>query len=182
MEVVSRVDHCIVVAHMPKGLSEQKRMEGSVSPGLCEAVNGGVHGLLGRGERAGSQYLNLLRMFDSEAGIDDFLLGLLQLSGEVSELGYFAFNEGVSQLLYGSIDDELVGVSRFEYAWSKGIEGGLRTIARSSTQSDGEDRVTLSHSEVGTRAGVVQYEPYKFGLSFVVIGVANGRRDAKSPV
>ena len=107
-------------------------MEDLVSPGLFESVDGGVHGLSGGGERTGSQYLDLLRVSDGGAGINDFLSGFLQLTGEVSELRYLAFDEGVSQLLYCSIDDELVRVSHFEYSLLKGIEGGLRTIARSS--------------------------------------------------
>ena len=157
-------------------------MEDSIGPGLFETVDGGVHSLPGGGERAGSQYLNLLRVSDSDAGVNDLLSGFLQFSGEMPELRYLAFDEGVSQLLYGSIDDELVRVSRFEYALPKGVEGGLRTIARSSAQFDGEDGVAFAHSEVGTRTGVIKYKPYKLGFSFIVVGIANGCRDAESSV
>ena len=182
MEVVSRVDHCIVVAHMPKGLSKQKRMEGSVSPGLFETVDGGVHGLSGGVECTGGQYLDLLRVSDGVAGIDNFLSSFLQLSGEVLELGYLAFDKGVPQLLYGLVNDELVGVSRFEYALSKGVEGGLRTVARLSAQLDGEYGVAFTHCEVSPRTGVVEYEPHKFSLSFIVVSVVNGCRDTEPSV
>ena len=119
-------------------------MEGSVSPGLFESVDGGVHCLSGGGERAGSEDLDLLRVSDGVASVDDFLSGFLQFSSEVPELRNFAFDEGISQLLYGSVDDGLVSVSRFEYALSKGIKRGLRAVARSGTQFDSEDGVTFT--------------------------------------
>ena len=61
-------------------------MEGTVGSGLFEVFDRGVHGLSGGGEGAGGQHLNLLRMSDFGVGIDDFLSGLLKLSGEVLEL------------------------------------------------------------------------------------------------
>ena len=138
-------------------------------------VNGGVHGLSGGGKRAGSQHLDLLRVSDSGTGIDGLLLGLLQLSSEVPKLRYLSFDKGISQLLYGSVDNRLIGVPRFEYALSKGIEGGLHTVARSSAQFDGENGVTFTHSEVGARTDVVEYESHKFCLPLIVVGVVDGR-------
>ena len=100
----------------------------------------------------------------------------------MSKLGHFSFNERISQLLYGSVDDGLIGMSGLKYALPKGIEGGLCTLARLCTQFDGEDGVTFTHSEVGSRAYVVEYESYKFGLPFVIVGVADGCRDTEPPV
>ena len=100
----------------------------------------------------------------------------------MSELGHLTFNEGISQLLHGLIDDGLVDVSRLEYTLSERVERGLRPIARSSSQLDGKDGVTFTHSEVGTRTGVVEYESYKFGLPFVIVSVVDGRRDTEPSV
>ena len=157
-------------------------MEGSISSGLLEPVDGGVHGLPGGGKCAGGQHLDLLRVSDRAAGIDDSLSGFLQLSSEVSELGYFAFNKGISQLLYSSINDALVGMPGFKDALSKGIEGRMRTVARSCPQFDRKYRVSFTHGEVGTWAGVVKYEPYILGPALVVVGVVDGCRDAESPI
>ena len=52
-------------------------MEGSISPGVFEAIDGGIHSLSRGGERTGGQHLDLLRVSDSSASVDDFLSGLL---------------------------------------------------------------------------------------------------------
>ena len=157
-------------------------MEGAISPRLFEAVDGRVHGLSGGGERASGQYFDLLGVSDCVSSVDDFLTSGLQFLGEVSELGHFAFDKGISESLYGVIDDGLVVVPRLEYALSKGVERGLRTVARSSSQFDSEDWVTFTHSEMGARTRIVEYKSYEFGLSLVVVGVVDGRRDAESSV
>ena len=77
MEMVSDVDHCFVVAHMPKGLSKQKRMEGAIGSGLLETIDGCVHSLLGGGERASGQHFDSLGIPNCAARIDDLLSGLL---------------------------------------------------------------------------------------------------------
>ena len=153
-----------------------------VGSGLFEAFDGGVHGLAGHGEGAGSQHFNLLRVLDFGASVDDFLSGLLKLLGEVLELQHLSFDEGVPQLLYGSVDDELVRLSELEDALSKGMKGGLRTLTRSCAQFNHEYWVSFTHGEVGARAGVVEYKAYVFGLALVVVSVINGRRDAKSSI
>ena len=65
------------------------------------------------------------------AGFDDFLLGFLELLSEVSKLQHLSFNERVSQLLYGPVDDELVWLSELEDTLLKGVKGGLSAVARS---------------------------------------------------
>ena len=100
----------------------------------------------------------------------------------MSELGHLAFNKRVSQLLYGTIDEGLVGVSHLEDPLSKRIEGGLRTVMRSSSQLDGEDGVTFSHGKVGSRTNIVDYESYEFGFPFVVVSVVDGCRDTEPPI
>ena len=67
--------------------------------------------MAGGSEGAGGQHFDLLRMLDFGVSVDDFLMGFLKFLGEVSELQHFAFDEGVPQLLYGSVDDELVRLS-----------------------------------------------------------------------
>ena len=157
-------------------------MEGAVGSSLFEAVDRGVHGLAGGGEGASSQHLDSLHMSDFGASFDDFLSGFLKFLGEVSELQHLAFDKGVPQLLYGSIDDELVRLSKLEDTLSKGIKRGLRTIVRPCTQFDREYWVSFTHGEVGARAGVVEYESYVLGFALVVVSVVNGHRDTKSPV
>ena len=100
---------------------------------MFEAIDGRVHGLSGGGERASGQHLDLLGVPNCISGVDDLLSDFLQVLGEGAKLGYLAFDEGVSQLLYGAIDDGLVGMARLKYSLSEGVERGLRTIARSSS-------------------------------------------------
>ena len=111
MEVVSYIDHCFVVANMPKGLAKQKRMEGAIGSGLFETLDGSIHGLSGGCKGAGGQYLDLLCVSDFVAGVDDLLPGLLKFLDEVSKLQHLSFDEGVPQLLHGLVDDGLVGLS-----------------------------------------------------------------------
>ena len=108
-------------------------MEGLISSGLFETVDGGVHCLASGGERARSQHFDLLGVSDGGSGVDDLLSSFLQLSGEMSELGYLAFDKRVPQLLYCAIDDGLVRVSCFEHTLLKGVEGGLSAVAGSGT-------------------------------------------------
>ena len=42
--------------------------------------------------------------------------------------------------------------------------------------------MSFTHGEVGSGTSVIEYEPYIFGLAFIIIGVINGRRDAESSV
>ena len=83
-------------------------MEGAIGPGLFETLDGSVHGLSGGGEGTTGQYFDLLHVSNFGASVDDFLLGFEKLLGEVSELQHFSFDEGVSQLLYGSVDNGLI--------------------------------------------------------------------------
>ena len=105
-------------------------MEDAVRSGLLEAVGGRIHCLSSGGEGAGGEYFDLLRVSDASASVDDFLSSLLEVVRKSSELLYFSFDEGVAQLLYCAIDDELIGLSRLENPLTKRVEGGLRAIAR----------------------------------------------------
>jgi hypothetical protein len=62
------------------------RMEGMISSGLLETLNGSVHCLSGSGEGTAGQHLDLLCVSDFSASVDDFLSGFKKFSGEVSEL------------------------------------------------------------------------------------------------
>ena len=157
-------------------------MEGPVGSCLFESVDRGIHGLSSSGEGAGGQHLHLLGMSYFGAGVDDLLSDFLELVSEGSELKNFAFDEGVPQLVHRSVNKELVGLSGLEDALSEGIEGGLRTITRSGPQLDCEHRVAFTHGEVGAWTGVVEYEPYIFGFTLVVVGIVDRRRDAESSV
>jgi hypothetical protein len=138
--------------------------------------------LAGSGEGTGGQHLDLLCMSDFGACLDDFLPGFLEFLSEVPELQYLTFDEGVSHLLYRSIDDILVWVSGLKHPLAKGTEGRLRAIAGSSAKLDREHGVAFPHGEVGTWAGVIEYEPYILGFALVVVGVVDGHGDAEPPV
>ena len=157
-------------------------MEGAIGSGLFKTVGRGVHGLSSGSEGAGGQHFHLLGMSDFSAGVDDLLSGLLEFSGEGSKLKHFTFDEGVSRLLYGSVDDGLIGLSGLEDTLSKGVEGGMHTVAGSCSQLDREHRVSLSHGKVSTWTSVVEDKPYIFGPALVVVGVVDGRHNAESPV
>ena len=157
-------------------------MEGSIGSRLFKTVGGGVHGLSSSGEGAGGQHFHLLGMSYFGAGIDNLLSGLLELLGEGSKLKDFSFYEGIPQLLHGSVDDELVGLSGLEDALSKGIEGGMHTVARSCLQLDCKHRMSFTHGEVCAWAGVVEYESYVFGPTLVVVGIVDGCRNAELSV
>ena len=149
---------------------------------LFEAIDRGVHSLSGSGEGASGQDLHLLGVSDFGAGVDDFLSDLLKFSGEGSKLKNFSLDKRIPQLLDGSVDDRLVRLPGFEDTLSKGIERRMHTIARSCPQFDCEHRVSFAHGEVGAWADVVEYKSHVFGFPFIVVGVVDGRRDAKSPV
>ena len=40
----------------------------------------------------------------------------------------------------------------------------------------------FTHSEEGSRIGVVQYEPYVLGLAAVIVSIAYGRHDAEASI
>ena len=121
-------------------------------------------------------------MSDTSTSVNEFLSGFLEVLRKSSKLLYFSFDEGVAQLLYGVVDDALIGLSRFKDLLAKRIEGGLGAIARSCAKFDCEHRVSLTHGKVGVRADVVEYEVYVFGLASVVVRVVDGRSDAQSSV
>ena len=106
-------------------------MEGAIGSGLLETFDRSVHCLTGGGESAGGQHLDLLGVSDFSASIDNLLLSLLKFLSEVSKLQHLALDKGIPQLLYGSINDELVGLSRLEDALSKRVEWGLCAVAGS---------------------------------------------------
>ena len=130
-------------------------MEGVIGSSLFEAIGRGIHGLSGSGEGTGGQHLHLLGVSDFGVGVDDLLLGLLKFLGEGSKLKNFSFDKGIPQLLHGSVDDDLVWLSGFENALSKGVERRVRTVTRSCPQLDCEHRVSFTHGKVGARASIV---------------------------
>ena len=71
-------------------------MEDAIGPGLFESFGRGVHGLSGGGKGACSQRLDVLRMADFGACVDNFLSGFKKFSGELSELKDFSFDERVA--------------------------------------------------------------------------------------
>ena len=70
-------------------------------------------------------------MSNAGAGVNDLLSRVVKVLREATKLLYFSFDEGVAQLLNGTVDDGLVGLSRLEDPLAKRIEGGLGAIARS---------------------------------------------------
>ena len=76
----------------------------------------------------------------------------------------------------------LVQLSALEEALVKGVEGGLGSIARSSSQFDCKDRVSPSHGEEGPQARVIEYEVNVLGLALVVVGVTDRSCDTKLSV
>ena len=157
-------------------------MEGAIGSGLFEAFDGSIHGLSCGSKGAAGQHLDLLRVLDFGASVNDFLSSLEEFLGEVPELQHFSLDEGVSQLLYGAVDNRLVGLSVLKNALSKGMKRGLRTIARSCSQLNREHRMSFTHGKVGPGARVVEYESHIFGLAFVIVSVVNWHRDAESSV
>ena len=99
-------------------------MENTIRSGLFKTIRGLIHRLSSSGEGTGGQHFDLLRVSDTGTGIDDLLPGFLEVLRESSKLLYFSFDEGVTQLLYGAIDDGLIGLSRFKDPLAKRIEGG----------------------------------------------------------
>ena len=121
-------------------------------------------------------------MSDAGTSVNDFLSSFLEVLRKSSEVLYFAFNEGVTQLLYGAIDDELVRLPRLEDPLAKRIEGGLGAVTRSCAEFDREYGVSFTHGKVGAGTDVVEYEVYVFGLALVVIRIVDGRGDAESSI
>ena len=71
-------------------------MEDAISSGLLKSLGGGIHDLSGGGEGTRGQRLNVLRVTDFGAGVDNFLSGFKELLGKLPELKDLSFNEGVS--------------------------------------------------------------------------------------
>ena len=157
-------------------------MEGTICPGLFETIGGCIHRLSSGGEGTGGKYFDLLRVSDASASVNDFLSGFLEILREPSKLLDFSFDEGVTQLLHRAIDDKLVGLSRLEDPLAKRVEGSLGAITRSCAQLDREYGVSFTHGEMGAGTDVVEHEVHVFGLALVIICIANGCGDAKSPV
>ena len=157
-------------------------MEDAVRSSLFEAIRGFIHRLSGSGEGTGGKYLDLLRVSDTSVSVDNFLSGVVEVLRKSSKLLYLSFNKGVAQLLHSSINDKLVGLSRFKDSLAKRIEWGLGATARSCAKLDREHGVSFTHGEVGARADVVEYEMYVFGLALVVVRVVDGCGDAEPPI
>ena len=157
-------------------------MQDPVGSCLLEAAGGFVDSLSRGGEGADSQEFDLLCMTDAGAGVDDLLSCVVKVLREVTKLLNLSFDEGVTELLDGAVDDRLIGLPRLEDPLAKWIERGLCSIARSCPKSDRKDRVSAAHGEMSARAGVIEYKMYVFGLALVVIRVVNGSGDAEPPI
>ena len=84
--------------------------------------------------------------------------------------------------MYGLVNEVLIQLSLLEKALAKWVEWGLGTIAGSSSQFDGEDGMSSSHSKEGPRARVVEYEAHILGLALVVVRISYGHHDAESSI
>ena len=157
-------------------------MEDTIGSGLLESFGGGIDSLSGGGERTRSQHFDMLGVADLSAGIDHFLSSFEKFLGKLSKLKNFSFDERVSQSSYCAIDELLIWLPVLEYALSEGGERRLSTVTWSSLQLDGEDRVSFAHGEEGPGVRIVHYESHIFGSSAIVVGIANGGRDAKSSI
>jgi hypothetical protein len=136
---------------------------------LFEAVGGCVHSLSSGSEGADGQQFDLLRVSDASASVDDLLSCVLEVLRKSAELLHLSFDERVAELLYGAIDDELVGLPRLKDPLVERIEGGLSAVARSHTKFDCEHGMSFTHGEMGTRADVVEYKVHVFRFALIVI-------------
>ena len=121
-------------------------------------------------------------MSNAGAGVNDLLSCVVEVLREATELLHFSLDEGVAELLYGAIDDELVGLSRLKDPLAKRIEGSLGAFARSRPEFDREYGVSFTHGKMGTGAAVVECKVHIFGFAFVVVRVVDGCGDAESSV
>ena len=157
-------------------------MEDSISPGLFETTSGFVHSLSGGGEGTDSQQFDLLRVSETGAGINDLLSRVVKVLRETAKLLHFSFDEGVTELLDGAVDDGLIRLARLEDPLAKRIEGGLGTIAGSCAKFDREYWVSAAHGKMSARADVVEYEVHVFGLALVIVRIVDGCRDAEPSI
>ena len=157
-------------------------MEDAIGSGLFESFGRGVDGLSGGGERACSQCLDMLSMADFGAGVNHFLPSFEKFLGKLSKLKNFSFDKQVSQSSYCAIDELLVWLPVLEYALSERGEQRLSTVAWSSLQSDGEDRMPFAHGEEGPGVRIVHHESHVFGSAVVVVGIADGGQDAEPSI
>jgi hypothetical protein len=86
-------------------------MEDPIGCSLFETVGGFVHSLSSGGEGANSQQFDLLRMAKARAGVDDLLSCVVEVLRETTKLLDFSFDEGVTELLDGAIDNGLIGLA-----------------------------------------------------------------------
>ena len=94
-------------------------MKDVISSGFLESFSGSIHGLSGGGEGACSQRLNVLRVADFGASVDNFLASFKEFLGKLAKLEDFPFDEWVVQSSYGMVDELLVRLPVLEYALSK---------------------------------------------------------------
>ena len=104
MEEFAPINHCLVVADMPKALAEKKGVKDAVRSGLFEPFGRGVYSLVGGGEGARGQHFDVLSMADLGACVDNFLVGFEEFLGELSKLENFSFDERVAQSSHSAID------------------------------------------------------------------------------
>ena len=71
-------------------------MEDAIGSGLFELLSGGIHSLSGSGESARGQSLDVLRVMNFGASVDDFLSGFKEFLGKLSELEDLSFDEWVA--------------------------------------------------------------------------------------
>ena len=73
------VDHDFIIADMTKGLPGDVRVKGSVGSCLFDPFHRGIHGLTSGGESTECQHFDSLGLSNFGAGVDHFLLGLVEL-------------------------------------------------------------------------------------------------------
>ena len=108
-------------------------MEGAIGSHLLESLGRGVHGLLGGGEGACSQYLDVLGVADFFTGVNHLLLSFEKLLGKLPKLEDLSFDERVSQSSRCTVNEVLIQLSVLEYALPEWGKWRLGAVAWSSS-------------------------------------------------
>ena len=132
--------------------------------------------------RANYRNHDMLSMANFGAGVDHFLSSFEKFLSKLSKLKNFSFDKRVSQSSYCAIDKLLVQLPILEYALSERGERQLSAVAWSGLQFDGKDRMSFAHGEEGPGVRIVRHKSHVFGSAAVVVGIADGGRDAEPSI